>query len=280
MAAVEAVPALPSSAERDLEGSLLAEIRAKRRKRLVAAWVIRLVFLGVFAGIWHFVSATNIVPAFFIGDPIKVVLTLFDIIRTPDLWVNIEETFGAAILSLAFGSGLGILAGVILSRSPTLAQAMNPYIALFNGLPRPALAPLFILWFGLGITAKVMVGITIVFFILLVNTMAGLSSIDPDIALLTRSLGASRLQRFRLVEVPWALPTIVAGLRLAAVYSVLGVVVCEMVASYFGIGQLLVKATNGFEIDLSFALLTILALMATALDLAVSALQRSLRREA
>jgi NitT/TauT family transport system permease protein len=278
MAAVDQEPASSPTRGSELEAELLRELKAKRRTRLVAAWSIRLAFLVLFLGTWHVLSATGTVPAFFIGDPIGVVTTLLDIVQTANLWFNVEQTFVASLLSLLIGSFIGILAGVVLSRSPTLAQAMNPFIALFNGLPRPALAPLFILWFGLGISAKVMVGITIVFFILLVNTMAGLSSIDPDIALLSRSLGASKLQRFAHVEVPWALPSIVAGLRLAAVYSVLGVVVSEMVASYYGIGQMLVQATNGFEINLSFALLAILALMAMALDLGVSLIQKSLER--
>jgi NitT/TauT family transport system permease protein len=234
----------------------------------------------IFLGGWEFLSATGIVKPFYISDPPSVLASLVGVLGQGTTWYNLWETFLAAAISLAAGSFLGIAAGVTLWRMPVLARALDPYITLFNSLPRPALAPIFIMWFGLGVTAKVFVAVTIVFFLLLLNTMAGLSNVDPDILTLANSLGASNAQRFWLVEVPSALPSIVAGLRLGAVYSVLGVVVSEMVASYYGLGQMLVKATNGFEVSLSFAVLALMAGMAVLLDLGVGLLQRRVRHGA
>jgi NitT/TauT family transport system permease protein len=145
---------------------------------------------------------------------------------------------------------------------------------MFNSLPRPALAPIFILWFGLGAYAKLAVSVSLVFFVMLLNTFAGLAKVDPDIDQLARSLGMSRWQRFRHVDLMSALPTIVAGLRLSAVYSVLGVVVAEIVASYHGLGQRLTVDTNSMSIASAFSILFIMTVVAMALDYGVSLLER------
>jgi len=260
------------------EASIRAEMRTMRRRYEATAWTVRIAALLVVLGGWEFLSATNIIKAFYISDPISVAVSLINVLGQGATWYNLWQTLVAAAISLAVGSILGVAGGVALWRVSVLARAFNPYITLFNALPRPALAPLFIMWFGLGVTAKVFVAVTIVFFLLLVNTMAGLSNVDPDILALANSLGASRLQRFLLVEIPSALPSIVAGLRLGAVYSVLGVVVSEMVASYYGLGQMLVKATNGFQVSMSFAILVLMAAMAVVLDVGAWLLQRHVQQ--
>lgn len=160
------------------------------------------------------------------------------------------------------------------ARIPVLYRAIRPFMTIFNAFPRPAFAPIFILWFGLGTTPKVAVAITIVYFVLVLNTMAGIHSLNADIRFLSRSLRMSRSQLFFLVELPHAAPTIVAGLRLGAVYSVLGVVVSEIVAANQGLGQLLVQFTNQFAIADSFAVLILMAALAIVLDFAVSIVQR------
>lgn len=147
-------------------------------------------------------------------------------------------------------------------------------LTIFNAFPRPALAPIFILWFGLGALPKITVAVTIVFFVLVLNTMAGIGSVGADVAFLSRALGMTSWQRFRLVELPHAMPTIVAGLRLGAVYAVLGVVVSEIVAANEGLGQLLVQYTNQFSIAELFAVLALMAALAIVLDFGISLIQR------
>jgi NitT/TauT family transport system permease protein len=268
------VPALGAAA---FEEEVRAETRTARQRFVTTAWVLRIAALLVFLGTWEFLAATNIVKPFYISDPPAVAAALVSILSHAETWYNIWQTFAAAAVSLVVGSLLGIAGGMLLWRVPVLARAFNPYVTLCNSLPRPALAPLFIMWFGLGVTAKVFVAVTIVFFVLLVNTMVGLSTVDPDIMVLSNSLGVSRLQRFLLVELPSALPSVLAGLRLGAVYAVLGVVVSEVVASYYGLGQLLVKATNGFQISTSFAVIALMAAMAIVLDMGTWLLQRQVQ---
>jgi NitT/TauT family transport system permease protein len=260
------------------ERDIVTDVRAAKRRSLRNVWLIRVVALAAFLGVWSALPALGLVRKLFVSDPTAVGRRLEHLVTVGSTWTNVWETFEAALIALGIGAALGVLCGVVFAAIPTLARALNPYVSMFNALPRPALAPLFILWFGLGVTAKVFVGVSIVFFILLLNTMAGLSNVDPDIAVLTNSLGATRIQKFVHVELPTALPSIVAGLRLGAVYSVLGVVVSEIVASYHGLGTMLVQSTNGFDVTGTFAILILITGVATVLDVLVRLLERRLQR--
>jgi NitT/TauT family transport system permease protein len=254
--------------------TLLTAVQSQRRRQTLQSWTVRLLVVVVFSLLWWSLSASGMVNVNFVSTPWAVARRLVEMLFTGSTWYEIWSTFQAAMIALAIGTVLGVACGLLFSRVALLARAFNPFVTLFNALPRPALAPLFILWFGLGVTAKVVVGVSIVFFILLLNTMAGMAMVDPDIKLLTDSLGPSRWQRFSFVELPTALPSIVAGLRLGAVYSVLGVVVSEIIAAYNGLGVLMVHATNSFDITGSMAVLVLMATCAAILDFAVRQLQR------
>jgi len=264
----------------EFDQRILRSVTRRQRRDTLNAWVIRALAAVAFLVLWYALSAMGLVNVNFISTPFLVAERLAELLVTPQTWYEVWATFHAALIALAIGTALGVSTGVLFSRIPVLARALNPFITIFNALPRPALAPLFILWFGLGVEAKVVVGLSIVFFILLLNTMAGLATVDPDVKLLTDSLGPSKLQRFWKVDLPTALPSIVAGLRLGAVYSVLGVVVSEIVAAYSGLGVMLVKATNSFDITGSMSVLALMAAVATTLDLAVRQLQRRVGADA
>jgi NitT/TauT family transport system permease protein len=265
----------PSSADYFDSQLIVARQKRERRDRILVA-LISLAFLASFLGVWQLVHVTGLIKPVFVSNPVSVLKALVTLLQEAKTWTGMQATFVAAISGLAIGSILGITAGVLLARTPVLRRAMHPYLTIFNAFPRPAFAPIFILWFGLGALPKITVAVTIVFFVLLFNTMAGMKSVNTDIAFLGRSLGMSRWQQFRMIELPHSLPTIVAGLRLAAVYSVLGVVVSEIVAANEGLGQQLVQYTNQFAIAESFAVLGLMAALAVILDLCVSVVQRRL----
>jgi NitT/TauT family transport system permease protein len=256
------------------DAEIIRDVRRRHARSTVNMWVMRIIAFGVFVGAWFAIPPLGIARKLFVSDPWSVAKQVWHLVNQSSTWENVWQTFSAALLAVAIGSAAGILCGVLSVRLPTLERALNPYVTLLNALPRPALAPLFILWFGLGIVAKVTVGVSIVFFILLLNTMAGLQTVDADIAVLTDSLGASKAQKFIHVEWPSALPSIVAGLRLGSVYAVLGVVVSEIVAAYKGLGTMLVQATNGFDVTGTFAVLILITGVASVLDLAVRQLER------
>lgn len=259
------------------------EARAERTRGTRSA-NFRAIFLGISALLvfllgWWLTWKWELVNPLFISNPVDVAKALVTMLGDAQTWRDIWATFYAAVLALAFGSVLGILTGIVFAASPAVRRGLNPYLAVINGIPRPALAPIFILWFGLGAGPKVLVGASLVYFVLLLNTLAGMMGINEDIEMLSDSLGMSRWQRFILVQLPGSLPSIVAGLRLGAVYAVLGVVVSEIVASYTGLGQLLLKYTNQLDIASSFAVVAIMSVMAVALDGAVRLLQMRLERQ-
>ncbi len=249
--------------------------RAKSRQTNLAA-ALSLAFLVAFLGAWELVHATGLIKPIFVSDPQSVARAVIVLLGKMSTWAAVQATFVAALCGLVVGALLGIVSGILMARIPVLWRAFHPYLTIFNALPRPALAPIFILWFGLGALPKIAVAVTIVFFVLVLNTMAGIGSVPADILFLSRSLGMTSWQRFWIVELPHATPTIVAGLRLGAVYAVLGVVVSEIVAANEGLGQLLVQYTNQFSIAESFAVLALMAALAIVLDLGVSVIQRRL----
>ena len=249
------------------------EIRQRKHERWLS-WSVGIGFAVVVLGTWEAVARARLIDPLFISDPVSVTRALIENLRSPSIWQDVWATASAATGGLILGALAGIPAGIAFHAFPAVRKGLNPFVVMFNSLPRPALAPIFILWFGLGAYAKLAVSVSLVFFVMLLNTFAGLTKVDPDIDQLARSLGMSRWQRFRYVDLMSALPTIVAGLRLSAVYSVLGVVVAEIVASYHGLGQRLTVDTNSMSIASAFSILFIMTVVAMILDYGVSLLER------
>jgi NitT/TauT family transport system permease protein len=155
---------------------------------------------------------------------------------------------------------------------------LDPVISALNSIPRVALAPLFILWFGIGIQSKVFVGVSLVVFILLITTRAGIKNADPDLLTMSRMMCASTSQTFVKVVLPISLPSIFSGLQLAVIYSLLGVVVAEMIASQHGLGVVIAQYTQTLAINETFAVLLLLGVISTSLAAAVAFAERRILR--
>ena len=250
--------------------------RTRHRLRVVAGQLA----LGlVFLAFWEAAIRLRLADPFIFGQPTKVfAFLLLEAIPGKELWVDTAFTMLGTALAFAFGSLLGIACGLLLVEFRRAGDLFRPYITLLNSLPRVALAPLFIVWFGLGLTSKVVLGISLVFFILLLNTMAGALAVDQDLIRLCRSLGASRWTIFRKITLPASAPSIFAGLKLGLVYALLGVVVGEMIGAIHGLGMRVVLYSNLFEMNKVFALLLFLALLTTLLAQLMHALERYLLR--
>jgi len=179
---------------------------------------------------------------------------------------NVATSIYEALLAFVFASALGIGAGVFVSRHPTVDRVLEPFVAAINSMPRVALAPLIILWFGIGLAAKVVTAMTLVFFLLFVNTLAGAKNVDPDLLTITRLLGANQQQVLRKLLFPSALPWIFAGLHLGLTYSLLGVVVAEILSSNSGIGFLIAHSAGNFNTTGVFVGLLALVIVAAAFD--------------
>ncbi len=236
-----------------------------------------LVFLVVFIGVWEFACARGWLNATFFGRPSAIATFLYEgFVSKPTLWLDLGYTLLGTTVSFVLGSVLAILLGLMFVTYPRFERAADPYLTLLNAMPRIALVPLFLLWFGLGLGSKIAVGTSLSFFIVLANTVAGIRGVSGDLLTLTRSLGASPLQLFTRVTLPSAVPVIASGLRLALVYSMLGVVGAELLAAEHGLGQQLAYMQSTFNMNGVMGLLLVLALLGVVVTSGMSRLERRL----
>jgi len=231
---------------------------APRRQVLIARTVVIVVILAL----WQGIVSVGLVDAFWISSPILVVNELWRLLASGDLVADVSITVFEALIAFVVSSALGIAAGLLLARSPFWDEVLAPLVLALNSLPRVALAPLIILWFGIGVTAKVVTAFTLVFFILLVNTLGGAKNVDNDILTIARLMGASRRDILWKVTLPSALPWIFAGLNLGLTYSLLGVIVAEILASNHGLGYVIASSAATFNTAGVFAGLITLSVVA------------------
>lgn len=228
-------------------------------------WTIRIGVIAVFVASWKLTGYLGILNPVFIGSPEGTLVAFFLQFSKPAvIGLDLGYTVAETLIGFVIGSVSGMLGAVILFRAPAARQAVAPLIIAANSLPRVALAPLFVLWFGLGISGKAALVVSLVFFVMLTTTLAGLTQPNRDYEHLARSLGSSRRQHILYFIVPAAVPTIVAGLELSLTYSFLGAVAGEIVGGSYGIGVRLTAFANAFEIDKFMALLLLLVIMSTA----------------
>jgi len=252
-----------------------------QRHRTRGYWRLRAlqVLVGVLLiGLWHLAMVSGVVRPSLVSTPMDVWVFLFQTSREGTLWINLWATLLATIIAFSIGSLTGIVLGMLLGVLPTIQAALDPYISALNAMPRIALGPLFLLYFGIGLAAKVALAVSIVIFILMLNTRAGIMSADPDHLRLASVMGMSRFQRFRMILLPVAVPSIFAGLRLGLVYSLLGVVTAELIASQHGLGALVVYYSAVFNITGIYAILIVLAVIAGLLNMVMVTGERVLLR--
>jgi NitT/TauT family transport system permease protein len=229
------------------------------RQRVVLA---RVAVVGGVLAVWQGAVSLGLIDSFWVSSPVLVGKELWQEIVSGDLILNVGITVFEALIAFVISSVLGIAAGLMLARSPFWDEVLAPLVLALNSLPRVALAPLIILWFGIGIVAKVVTAFTLVFFILLVNTLGGAKNVDTDILTIARLMGASRRDILWKVTLPSALPWIFAGLNIGLTYALLGVIVAEILASNQGIGYVIASGAANFNTAAVFAGLVTLAVVA------------------
>jgi NitT/TauT family transport system permease protein len=227
--------------------------------------------------IWQIASGWWLDP-FFISSPMEVMARLWNWARDGSIFIHIWATLYATFLGFAIGAVLGVVGGIWLGLSPFLSRLLSPYIWAFNALPKVALAPLLILWFGLGIQSKVALSAVLVVFLVFVNTFSGVREVDQDLIDGVRLMKAKRHQILTKVILPSATSWIFVGLKSALPYALIGVIIGEMIASNKGLGYLVQRAGSEFDTAGVFAALTVIALIAVVLNEFVQAVQTRLER--
>ncbi|MFM1990826.1 MAG: hypothetical protein RJA99_3783 [Pseudomonadota bacterium] len=246
------------------------------RWRTVAAHGVAIV---AFIALWELAMRREWLSAAFFGQPSGIVAFLRDgFAPGGKLWIELAYTVIGTVVSFVLGSALALALGLVFVMFPKVEHAMEPYLTVLNAMPRLALAPLFLLWFGLGLGSKIAVGTSLSFFIVLANTVAGIRGVSQDLIVLSRSLGATPNQIFFKVTLPSAVPVIFSGLRLALIYSMLGVVGAELIAAEHGLGQQLAYLQATFNMNGVMALLALLAVLGMVVTQGMTRLEKALLR--
>lgn len=231
--------------------------------------------------VWHFATIQFEIPTFVLPPPLDVWHSLVAGLSTGPFdrggfLYHAGITFSEALLGFLLGSTVGIVIGFTIASSRLIERVAFPYIVGFQSLPKVALAPLLVIWFGFGVEGKVVITSVITFFPLLINSIAGYQSVDPDRIDLARSCNATRLQILQKIVLPSSLPYIFAGLNIASVLAILGAIVGEFVGAQSGLGMLLLQYNQSLQIAPVFAVLLILALIGYLSNVAIRSIERRL----
>ena len=227
---------------------------------------------------WEVWCRLGNVPALIVPAPSSVFATLWGEIASGRLFPHLAVTATEMTLGLALGSVIGLGAGILLAEVDFLRRLLHPYIVASQVVPKLALGPLFIIWFGFGLTPTVVITALICFFPLMENTLTGLSRVEPSRRELFRMLGASRVQTLLRLTLPSALPVILAGFRVAVVLALVGAVVGEFIGGRAGLGASIIAAQSVMDSSLMFALFIVITLLGMAFYQAALLIERLLLR--
>ena len=265
--------------------------RFKLTERNARYWQIALLVVLI-AG-WHLASRDD-KTAFFLGEPIQVAGRIwswflpFAVPANPlfpeglpgnaDIYLHLGTTLLETVLAFGIGTALGLVCGLWLALAPTASLILDPYIKAANSMPRVILAPIFALWFGLGIWSKVALAVTLVFFIVFFNVYQGVREVSPVILANARMLGANQRQLLRTVYLPSATSWVFSSLHTSVGLAFVGAVVGEYLGSARGVGYLILQAEGTFDVNTVFAGIVVLTACALVLDGIVGAVEKRLMK--
>jgi NitT/TauT family transport system permease protein len=243
-----------------LEQAAIIQRRANLRRT-----IDRVVLSIVVIGLWELVVEMGWIHPFFVSRPSRIAADLYKLFATGLIYPHFAITMYEALVGLAIGVALGVGTGFVAALSSRVADALQPLIVAFNSMPRVALAPLFIIWFGFGPSSKIALAALSVYFIIFFNTFSGMRSVDPVLINSARVMGASKTQVLWLVSMPFTAAWVFAAMKTSISMALIGAVVGEFVGSTAGIGFLMVQATGTLDTTRLFSALIILAVVGAAL---------------
>ncbi len=255
--------------------------------KLLRLWqTLLLVAVFVF---WHVMTTPGLVPpmlfendrqaAFFFGEPLKIFSRVWNwFVATGDIYRHLAVTLIETLLAFGIGSVLGLACGLWLALAPLASAILEPYIKALNSMPRIILAPIFAVWFGLGIGSKVALGVTLVFFIVFFNVYQGVKEVSPVVLANARMLGASQKQLLRHVFLPSATSWVFSSLHTSVGLAFVGAVVGEYLGSSQGVGYLILQAEGTFDINTVMAGILVLTAFALVLDGLVGRVEKRLMK--
>jgi NitT/TauT family transport system permease protein len=237
-------------------------------------WIKPIVFLVLLVAGWDLAIRLFHIPAYQVPAPYDVLVTLRE--EWPNLLAQAWPTTLATLCGFALSAAFGIPVAMLIAGSATVEDYVYPLLVFSQSIPKIAIAPLFVVWFGFGLLPKVLSAFLLGFFPVVVSSVQGFKSVDPDMFDLVRALQANRWQIFRIVSLPHALPSIFAGLKVSITLAVVGAVVGEFVGANSGIGFVLQRSIGNFELPMMFAALLVLALIGVVLFWLIDLIERLL----
>jgi NitT/TauT family transport system permease protein len=213
-------------------------------------------------------------PSYILPAPSKVAIALWRGFATGLYQQNLLHTLTETLLGFLLGSALGLVLGAAVALNRYVEYFFYPYIVMFQSVPKVALAPLIVVWFGLGMKSQVLNAALVACFPLIVNTIAGLKSADEDRVNLMRSLTASKSQVFWMLRLPSALPFIMAGLEVAMIFALIGAIVAEFVGSQAGLGMLIQNMNFNMDVAGQFSVLLMLSILGLLLNRCILLIRR------
>jgi NitT/TauT family transport system permease protein len=243
--------------------------------------------LAALALFWYLMTTPGLLPnfmfdndrqaAFFFGEPLKVAARIWAwFVTDADIYRHLAVTLVETLLAFGIGALLGLATGLWLALAPAASAVLEPYVKALNSMPRIILAPIFAVWFGLGIGSKVALGVTLVFFIVFFNVYQGVKEVSPVILANARMLGASHRQLLRHVYLPSATSWVFSSLHTSVGLAFVGAVVGEYLGSSQGVGYLILQAEGTFDMNTVMAGIVVLTAFALVLDAAVGRIEKRL----
>jgi NitT/TauT family transport system permease protein len=239
---------------------------------LNAPWLRPFLFLIAMMVLWDVTIRVFNIPPYQIPAPKDVVMTLWD--EWPMLLAEAWPTTVATVWGFLLSAAFGIPIAMLIASSKTVESYIYPLLVFSQSIPKIAIAPLFVVWFGFGIVPKILAAFMLGFFPVVVSAVQGFKSVEPDMLDLARAMEARRWQVFRMVSLPHAMPSIFAGLKVSITLAVVGAVVGEFVGSNYGIGFVLQRSIGNFELNTMFAALIVLSLIGVLLFWVLDIIER------
>jgi NitT/TauT family transport system permease protein len=237
------------------------------------AWQLRAIIVVSFLSFWQFGSGI-VFEEFFMSKPTAVVREFWDLVVSGRLFYHAGITVVEALSGFVCGALVGMAVGVVLGRNELLGKAMDPLVVVFYSLPKIALAPLFVIWFGIGIEMKIILTGTIVFFLVFLNTYTGVRGVSRELVAIMHLMGAREGDILKKVVLPSAVTWVFAGLKLSVPYALIGAIVGELVAANKGLGYLISNAAGQFNTAGVFAAIGAVVILTLLLNLAVKLFER------
>ena len=259
------------------------------KPRSQTLWLWQLGLLLALFLFWHLMTVPGLIPpmmfaderqaAFFFGEPLKILNRVWSwFVRDADIYQHLGITLTETLAAFAVGSAMGLAGGLWLALAPMSSALLEPYIKAFNAMPRIILAPIFSVWFGLGMGSKVALGVTLVFFIVFFNVYQGVKEVSPVVLANARMLGASQRQLLRQVYLPSATSWVFSSLHTSVGLAFVGAVVGEYLGSSQGVGYLILQAEGSFDINTVMAGILVLTAFALVLDEVVGRIEKRLMK--